>query len=387
MAKDGKRWSAAELRHTNGAFVRIGKLLYVRNGRLYGVKTVKGKMVRKVAPIQGLDAVDGRGNPTAAAKKWVRTWGDAVESADYFEARRAASVPTFRELLLAYERFAEVEFELNHTPRPKYVRNVLNVFKKVLRETGLTLDAKSTELTRERMDAFVAEALARGTKPISVFSYVSYMKSVYSRWAMERYATKGWEVTKPEVPRRRGRSLEKVYQRPPKELRERTLAWYHSLEKAKPMQWVAVALMLQFAMRNGDAVRLKWKNFTFEDGKWTLDYLPRKTKTSSGRRVHCAMDADFYERLRAAGGKGEFVLDDGTELYQEVNAAIRALGWGRPTYEKASYELRKMCVDQVYKTLGVEAAVQVSGDDIKTILRYYADPSRAYTESVNKVWG
>ena len=55
---------------------------------------------------------------------------------------------------------------------------------------------------------------------------------------------------------------------------------------------------------------------------------------------------------------------------------MRDLGWQRETYGKACYELRKLCIDAVYRTLGVEAAVQVSGDNVATIMRYYADPNR-----------
>lgn len=76
MAKKCKHYSPGELMDTGGRFVRIAECLYVRNGRIYGTKTVDGKMVRKAAPMQGLEAIDARGNPTAAVKKWVRLWGD-----------------------------------------------------------------------------------------------------------------------------------------------------------------------------------------------------------------------------------------------------------------------------------------------------------------------
>ena len=46
------------------------------------------------------------------------------------------------------------------------------------------------------------------------------------------------------------------------------------------------------------------------------------------------------------------------------------------TGSKASYELRKICIDHVYQKFGAEMAVSISGDDIKTIIKYYADPSQ-----------
>ena len=51
----------------------------------------------------------------------------------------------------------------------------------------------------------------------------------------------------------------------------------------------------------------------------------------------------------------------------------RALGF---TGHKGAYELRKICIDHVYQKYGAEMAVSISGDDIRTITRYYADPSR-----------
>ena len=43
---------------------------------------------------------------------------------------------------------------------------------------------------------------------------------------------------------------------------------------------------------------------------------------------------------------------------------------------EGAYELRKICIDHVYQKFGAEMAVSISGDDIKTIIRYYADPSQ-----------
>ena len=56
-----------------------------------------------------------------------------------------------------------------------------------------------------------------------------------------------------------------------------------------------------------------------------------------------------------------------------MNRQLRALGFKG---SKASYELRKICIDHVYQRFGAERATSISGDDIKTISRYYADPSK-----------
>ena len=61
------------------------------------------------------------------------------------------------------------------------------------------------------------------------------------------------------------------------------------------------------------------------------------------------------------------------ETFADINRDLRALGFHG---SKASYELRKICIDHIYQRFGVEAAVSISGDDIKTITRYYADPAQ-----------
>ena len=57
----------------------------------------------------------------------------------------------------------------------------------------------------------------------------------------------------------------------------------------------------------------------------------------------------------------------------EINADLRRLGFHG---QKAAYELRKICSDHVYQKYGVEIAVSISGDDIRTISRSYADPAQ-----------
>ena len=62
---------------------------------------------------------------------------------------------------------------------------------------------------------------------------------------------------------------------------------------------------------------------------------------------------------------------DGRDL--ELNAVMRRFGF---TGTKGAYELRKICVDHVYQRFGAEMAVSISGDDIRTIMYYYADPAQ-----------
>ena len=370
------------IKDTKGKFVRIGEWLCVRNGRVYGVKKVRGKTVRQVAPIQGLAAIDGKGRPTAEVKRWVRRWGKGLENAPYY--KEGKRVPTIGEFFDAYVEFAEQEYLSNGSPAPSTLAKYRSSFDIFVRTCGLSRSDSLASITRDRMDAFVSESLARGLIPLTVYSILKQVRSLFGAWVMERYAARGWEVVMPNFPRRRGKlTAAKVYQRPPEKLRERTMDWYRALERSDPMAWAAASLMLQFGMRNCDAARLKWEDIVREDGKWVLGYTPKKTRNSSGRRVHCAMSDAFYERLRANGGKGAYVLERAESAFKQINASLFDLGWKPPQYHKRAYELRKMCIDRIYRTYGVEAAVQVSGDDIKTILRFYADPSRANMATID----
>ena len=55
------------------------------------------------------------------------------------------------------------------------------------------------------------------------------------------------------------------------------------------------------------------------------------------------------------------------------------------TGSKGCYELRKICIDHIYQKYGVEMASSISGDDIRTVMRYYADPSAVHVENVRVV--
>lgn len=83
--------------------------------------------------------------------------------------------------------------------------------------------------------------------------------------------------------------------------------------------------------------------------------------------IHDAIWAKFIEY---GGLRGLDVTD---ETFDELNRDLRHLGFHGT---KAAYELRKICIDHVYQKYGAEMAVSISGDDIKTISRYYADPAQ-----------
>ena len=62
-----------------------------------------------------------------------------------------------------------------------------------------------------------------------------------------------------------------------------------------------------------------------------------------------------------------------SEVFDALNRQMRSLGF---TGSKGAYELRKICIDHIYQRFGVEMATSISGDNIRTIMHYYADPAQ-----------
>ena len=145
-------------------------------------------------------------------------------------------------------------------------------------------------------------------------------------------------------------------------------AWY---AKQTGEHWFAATMMLEFAMRNGDVLRLKSENFVEKASRHYLSYTPHKTELSSGRRVYWPIHETIWKRFSDYGGLDGLDVTD--ETFDDLNRDLRSLGFRG---HKGAYELRKICIDHVYQKYGAEMAVSLSGDDIKTISRYYADPAQ-----------
>ena len=153
----------------------------------------------------------------------------------------------------------------------------------------------------------------------------------------------------------------------------------------KEREWLAATFMLEFAMRNGDILRLTPSNFIESaqstrhkaQGTKFLSYTPHKTELSSGRRVCWPIHPDIWAKLGPLVTDGDKpgsallrTLDSG--VFERLNRQMRLLGF---TGGKGAYELRKICIDHIYQKFGAEKATAISGDDIKTITHYYADPA------------
>ena len=239
-------------------------------------------------------------------------------------------IPAIGQVLQCYRAAAQTERMKTGRPSAGTVANALRGAASVCRAAGIDISAPVTEISRRRIDAALSAFMQRGLARISAWSYVCQLPS-------------------------------------PDTLR-RVKAWYARLEGE---HWFAATMMLEFAMRNGDVLRLDDSNFAEKDGRRYLDYVPHKTELSSGRRVFWPIHESIWNRFVDYGGLPG--LDVTSETFSDLNRDLRAIGF---CGSKASYELRKICIDHVYQKYGAEIAVSLSGDDIRTITRYYADPAQ-----------
>ena len=290
-----------------------------------------------------------------------------------------ARIPTFREMIAVYEEIAEIERLKTGTPGEGTVRNVIRGVTYVV---GTHIDEPVTWLTRLRIDKYIVGALAARLSPVTVWGYVGQLQAITARWTRPYYADRKIMCPNFEIPVKKKKGAR--YRRPDRTRLLAVKGWYDSLSIRADKRYRLVAtLMLEFAMRNGDIVRLTWSDFIEKEGRHFLVYTPHKTALSSGRVVCWPVHKDIWEEFQQLRDKpSDFVVPHALRVIRKLNAEIRKLGF---TGSKACYELRKICVDHIYQKFGAEMASSISGDDIRTVMRYYADPSAVSVEGVRVV--
>lgn len=276
-------------------------------------------------------------------------------------------IPTIEQMMKCYRVVAQMERMKTGRPGEGTVANVLRGTENVCRSAGIALTDPADAITRQKIDAALASFMERGLTRLSAWSYVCQLRGLFGRWCLPYYLDAGWEIPKLDLPAFRAPAPR--YVRPCAELLAKVKSWYKHLSGE---YWFAATMMLEFAMRNGDVLRLTKNNFvTKDEEEHYLSYTPHKTELTSGRHVYWPIHATIWRKFEEYGGLDG--LDVTVETFEELNADLRVLGFHG---SKASYELRKICVDHVYQKFGAEMAVSISGDDIKTISRYYADPAQ-----------
>ena len=291
------------------------------------------------------------------------------------------TIPTLKMVLETYPKFAAIERMRMERPCEKTVESAVGGTRRLCEIGGLSLDEPVSALNGKRLEHILDLARCSELKPISVWSYLYSLRKLFAKWTRRYYADKKWTIPQIEMPSCRRQSPR--YIRPDAAILAKAKEWYRGLEKRSDQrEWVLATLMLEFAMRNGDAERLRWSDFRVKDGGAVLCYTPHKTRLSSGRVVAWPVHPELWARMEAV--RGEAGIREGThfqglvvpaaqQVFARLNAELRA----RRLFTgcKAAYELRKICIDHVYQKFGAEMASSISGDDIRTVTHYYADPS------------
>lgn len=315
------------------------------------------------------------------------------------------TTPTIMQMVKTYVQAAAVERLKCGRPNEGTVRNTLSGVRTFARWLNAKRDREGLErfdfagafgggrgdassstsplvsiIRPQLIHGYLADMLERKVKPVTAMSYVTQFQQLFARWVRPYYEDRGWKV--PPFPAFGKRPIAPRYNRPSREQLRKVKAWYESLDNSRRFQaryslvpgdqlWFVATMMLEFAMRNSDIVRLTHGNFVEHEGRVYLNYTPHKTQNSSGRMVKWPVHSKIWKRLTE---RGELYLPELTEdVFDALNRQMRALGF---TGTKGAYELRKICIDHVYQRFGAERAVSVSGDDIKTITHYYADPAQ-----------
>jgi integrase len=302
-------------------------------------------------------------------------------------------------LMEAYQKFAAVERMRMERPCEKTVASAVGGTRRLCEIGGISLDEPVSVLTRAQLERILDAARCSGLKPITVWSYLYSLRKLFAKWTRRYYDQRRWNMPQLEMPSCRRQSPR--YVRPDSAVIARVKEWYAGLEgRRDAREWVLATLMLEFAMRNGDVERLRWADFRVKDGRTVLCYTPHKTRLSSGRIVAWPVHGDIWKRLCAYRGHGiphdkrrgwtkneirdsQLVVPCARDVYVRLNRELRALRIF--TGPKGCYELRKICIDHIYQKFGAEMASSISGDDIRTVMRYYADPSAVSVEGVRVV--
>lgn len=306
-------------------------------------------------------------------------------------------IPTIKQLCKAYSFFAAAERMKTGRPGEVTVDNALAGMVTLRRALNLTGDEPISVFSRKTLDRALVVFMDRGISRVSALTYIQQLQSLLAKWTRPYYQDAGWEIPQIELPT--FRAVPPRYQRPSPELLARVKAWYLSLtpdphSNLIPLFHFAATMMLEFAMRNGDVLRLTRDNFVTVDPpddepqsppRHFLSYTPHKTALTSGRRVFWPIHDDIWTKIKPLVVGQALKSDNGVlpkssnrtilpfDPFPALNRQLRTLGFRG---NKASYELRKICIDHVYQRFGVEMASSISGDDLKTLTHYYADPAQ-----------
>ncbi len=293
-------------------------------------------------------------------------------------------IPSLAQLLAAYGvAAAREQLKTDGKPSQRTVSATKQNFAKLMTCGEFKWDDPYTVMTADELEACYIKLRADGKCAVSAWKYISSAQSITAKWAIAHYRRMGYSVKSMELPVIQFRKA-KRYIAPSEQTKRKVLAWYADKWSGKDKRaWLAVTMILQFAVRNGDVCRLTWRNFVEQNNGIYLIYVPHKTERSSGRRIVWPVHEALWERILEARydmGKRAWV-DDAPLILHAKQVLVRMnkdLRKAIPDFRntvKGIYELRKLRIHTEYARNGVERASALSGDDIKTLCYYYADVS------------
>lgn len=380
------------------------------------------------------------GTPTRELKSEYGRWVNECTIKSGKAGRVGLRVPTIKELIDAYR---EIAWKRQADPRFKKadrtIETAIKNFSYCLHASGLRDTRPYTDLVNYDMVRRIADYFVRskddggsGLSALSAWTYISSLQSVTAKWTLVEYRYKGFLVESQTLPKQSlfGISADpKQYEELPRKVVGQIWEWYQELGSGgvesggvvERSQAFYATCMLELAMRPKDIGELTAENFPLAaNGHHRLVYRPTKTRESSNRRVDIEIPDALYEKLRALkpeefgcgsgtdggspllghplrgqpaaggyGGPGPRPKDGallvphlrGTE--DAVNESLRAAVPWLNGKQKASYELRKLCIHTILVTPveqggGVDQAVRLSGDRRDTIEKYYCDPYKSH---------
>lgn len=285
---------------------------------------------------------------------------------------------TFSDLFSAYGKAAKIERTATGLPAPSTVGINIGNAKTILERCHLKMDAPLSSLTRHILADYVVRQRESGRPTISIKSEMDRLNALFARWTGSHYEylLPEWTGIAFRFPTPHVRATPQHYTRPTRERLMAVKAWYAALwgDSAREGIWLAATFMMEFAMRNGDIERLTWDNLIEKDAHIFLCYTPHKTRFSSGRTVLWPIHDAIWRRLEAIRRKSRsrLILPGADKHIARITRDMRKMGFQG---SKGAYELRKICIDHIYQHYGAEMATSISGDNLRTILRYYADPT------------
>lgn len=309
---------------------------------------------------------------------------DAVAARPRVQRRDCGCVaPTIEELLDTYEQIAnERARNPNYRkPTPRSIETALKNVRYCVEESGLGMSRQYTELTNPDQIRRIFNSFCKRMNGVSAWSYIMSLKSITAKWARPIYRDMGYEVEEVELPDVGNIKKAPEYKELTGEQKEKIQAWYASLAGEKDRRlYLAASIVAQLAVRPCDVALLTAENFrkdADDDKHVHLRYRPRKTLESSNRRVDWPIRPALWDLIVEVAGErlrnGETLLAGPRSVFDRLNRSMRE-ACGMKDWNKAVYELRKLCIDTVRREQGVDAAVALSGDRRETIDRYYSDP-------------